>query len=100
MKRTRDAEACPHRAEAVSENVLPTETGLCVTCGKPLPPLAVQEGDDFCSTECARQAHGVQTRTETLWEERSHRPSAKTRRAWREWSRSWNVRRAGKVVMR
>jgi len=26
----------------------------CLACGKPRPPVAVQQGDDFCSTECAR----------------------------------------------
>jgi hypothetical protein len=27
----------------------------CKGCGGPRPPFAVAEGDDFCSTECARR---------------------------------------------
>jgi hypothetical protein len=27
----------------------------CKACGMPLPPVATQHGDEFCSTECARQ---------------------------------------------
>ena len=100
MRHARDAEAYPHRAGPVSENVLPAETGRCKVCGKPLPPLAIQEGDDFCSTACARQAHGVLTRTEELWEERSRQPTRRTREAFRRWSAPWDARRAGKVVTR
>lgn len=32
--------------------------GLCKACGKPRPVLAVEQGDDFCSTECARSHYG------------------------------------------
>lgn len=31
----------------------------CERCGKPLPPIAVREGDPYCSTVCAKTAHGV-----------------------------------------
>jgi hypothetical protein len=31
---------------------------LCKACGKPKPSLAVEQGDDFCSTECARGHYG------------------------------------------
>ena len=27
----------------------------CRTCGMPKPPLAMEQDDDFCSTECARR---------------------------------------------
>lgn len=30
----------------------------CKACGKPKPSLAVEQGDDFCSTECARRHYG------------------------------------------
>jgi hypothetical protein len=30
----------------------------CKACGMPIPPLAVEQGDDFCSTECARRYYG------------------------------------------
>jgi hypothetical protein len=30
----------------------------CKACGMPLPPVAIQHRDDFCSTECARQHYG------------------------------------------
>ena len=30
----------------------------CKACGMPLPPVAIQHGDEFCSTECARQHYG------------------------------------------
>jgi hypothetical protein len=32
---------------------------LCKACGRPKPPLAIEQGDDFCSTECARQHYGT-----------------------------------------
>jgi len=31
---------------------------LCRACGKPKPSLAVEQGDEFCSTECARGDYG------------------------------------------
>jgi hypothetical protein len=27
----------------------------CKACGLPKPPLAIEQADDFCSTECARR---------------------------------------------
>ena len=30
----------------------------CKACGMPLPPVAIQHRDEFCSTECARQHYG------------------------------------------
>lgn len=30
----------------------------CKACGMPLPPVAIEHRDDFCSTECARQHYG------------------------------------------
>jgi hypothetical protein len=30
----------------------------CKACGMPLPPVAIQHHDEFCSTECARQHYG------------------------------------------
>jgi hypothetical protein len=30
----------------------------CKACGEPLPPVAIQHQDEFCSTECARQHYG------------------------------------------
>lgn len=30
--------------------------GRCVRCGKPLPALARDYADDYCSTECARRS--------------------------------------------
>src|SRR5262245_31250894 len=34
--------------------------GLCKACGRPKPALVVEQGDDFCSTECAR-GHSTKT---------------------------------------
>jgi hypothetical protein len=34
-------------------------TTACKRCGRPKPPLAIQHGDLFCSTECSKAAHGV-----------------------------------------
>jgi endogenous inhibitor of DNA gyrase (YacG/DUF329 family) len=31
----------------------------CKACGRPKPVLAVEQGDDFCSTECARHHYGT-----------------------------------------
>lgn len=31
----------------------------CKVCSKPLPPVAKAHGDPYCSTTCARIAHGV-----------------------------------------
>jgi hypothetical protein len=31
----------------------------CKACGRPKPPLAIEQGDDFCSTECARHHYGT-----------------------------------------
>jgi hypothetical protein len=31
----------------------------CRACGQPIPPLAQEHGDDWCSTRCCRRAHGV-----------------------------------------
>ncbi len=32
----------------------------CSRCGSPLPPLAMKEGDPYCSCRCCKQAHGVE----------------------------------------
>lgn len=32
---------------------------VCKECGSPLPPLAVEHGDEFCSTTCARRHYGT-----------------------------------------
>ena len=29
----------------------------CAVCPKKLPPIALREGDPFCSNECARKFH-------------------------------------------
>ena len=34
----------------------------CRGCGAPRPRLAVEQGDEFCSTECARRHYGTSTR--------------------------------------
>jgi len=47
----------------------------CKTCGRKRPPLAVQHGDEFCSTDCARRYHG------TGREKRVGRPVTASRRA-------------------
>jgi hypothetical protein len=31
----------------------------CKECGNPRPPLAVEHGDEFCSTTCARRYYGT-----------------------------------------
>jgi len=31
----------------------------CKACGGKRPRLAVQHGDEFCSTDCARRYHGT-----------------------------------------
>ncbi len=33
----------------------------CKGCGNFRPALAVEQGDDFCSTECARRYYGTAT---------------------------------------
>jgi hypothetical protein len=33
--------------------------GRCLACGEERPPVAVGNGDPFCSTACARTYHGV-----------------------------------------
>jgi hypothetical protein len=30
----------------------------CKACGMPKPPLAMEQDDDFCSTDCARRYYG------------------------------------------
>ncbi len=32
---------------------------VCKECGKARPPLAVEHGDEFCSTTCARRHYGT-----------------------------------------
>ena len=32
----------------------------CSECGKPLPEIAVKHFDPYCSTLCARKAHGAE----------------------------------------
>jgi len=32
---------------------------LCAPCGQPRPALAVEAGDPYCSSKCAKKAHGV-----------------------------------------
>lgn len=36
-------------------------TVICAlpSCNRPLPPRAIEQLDRFCSTDCARQAYGV-----------------------------------------
>lgn len=34
-------------------------THVCKECGKARPPLAVEHGDEFCSTTCARRHYGT-----------------------------------------
>ncbi len=36
----------------------------CAQCGKELPPLALREGDAFCSASCAKAADGVREKVE------------------------------------
>ena len=35
----------------------------CKTCGGPLPPIAAEAADEFCSRECCQAAHGVREQT-------------------------------------
>lgn len=49
----------------------------CKGCGGPKPPLAIEQGDDFCSTECARRHYGISTgERRTLGALRPPRPAA------------------------
>lgn len=32
---------------------------VCKECGSPRPQLAVEHGDEFCSTTCARRYYGT-----------------------------------------
>ncbi len=50
------------RSESEAREEVPAETMIttCRRCGREKPPLAHQHGDAFCSTECAKVAHGVQ----------------------------------------
>ena len=50
------------RSESEAYEEVPAETMIttCRRCGRQKPPLAHQHGDAFCSTECAKVAHGVQ----------------------------------------
>ena len=34
---------------------------LCKACGNPKPAVAAVQGDDFCSTQCARSYYGTLT---------------------------------------
>jgi hypothetical protein len=34
----------------------------CKECGRSKPILAIKQGDDFCSTECARRHYGTSFR--------------------------------------
>jgi hypothetical protein len=34
---------------------------ICKGCGGLKPALAIEQGDDFCSTECARRHYGTMT---------------------------------------
>jgi hypothetical protein len=63
----------------------------CKGCGGPRPPFAVAEGDDFCSTECARRHYqGVPMRpTATAMVRRGTVPGA----FWRQATASSNVRK-------
>jgi hypothetical protein len=33
----------------------------CVACGQPRPHIAIKHADPFCSTDCCKRWHGVQT---------------------------------------
>lgn len=35
-------------------------TNVCATDGKPIPHLAAEAGDPFCSAQCCRNWHGVE----------------------------------------
>ncbi|HYM71166.1 MAG TPA: hypothetical protein VEZ44_16330 [bacterium] len=45
----------------------------CKACGRKIPPVAVQHGDEFCSTDCARRHYG------TVQEKRAGRPVKSSR---------------------
>jgi len=45
----------------------------CKACGRKKPPLAVQHGDEFCSTDCAKRHYG------TVQERRAGRPVTSSR---------------------
>jgi hypothetical protein len=38
----------------------------CKACGMPKPPLAMEQDDDFCSTDCARR-HYSQSREDQMF---------------------------------
>jgi len=48
----------------------------CKECRAPKPSLAIEQGDDFCSTGCARRHYGT-----SCGERRSQCPSPKARHA-------------------
>lgn len=33
-------------------------TNTCIVCGGPIPEIAVQAEDPFCTTTCCREHHG------------------------------------------
>ena len=43
---------------------------LCKACGSPKPSVAAVQGDDFCSTRCARIYYGTLTARQAVF----HRP--------------------------
>jgi len=47
---------------------------LCKVCGRLKPSLAVEQGDDFCSTKCARGRYGSPPTRRGAW---SHRNAAR-----------------------
>ncbi len=36
-----------------------TKRSNCAVCGKKRPPVAIAEGDPFCTNQCCRQFHGI-----------------------------------------
>jgi len=60
----------------------------CVYCGGPLPPLAVREGDPYCSTVCARAANGVRDHTTAEYFAQRHEPTTTVERNAR--TRPWH----------
>ncbi len=52
----------------------------CKGCGNLKPALAIEQGDDFCSTECARRHYGTLTgERRTLGTLRTHSLGRATR---------------------
>lgn len=61
----------------------------CKNCGNLRPMLAIEQGDDFCSTECARRYYGTATgERRSPGRERSPAPAAIPAAA-----KSWRKRR-------